>query len=234
MRSLPLNVNTSLVFPYVLIKRISVKDEWRSPLQHWCPSLKHAAFCIALAQWGPGLLWAQISTTGGPSTRTAGSPDFSWWKNRLPGGLELMGWCTAGVWMQHSQWKLWLGWQLQGRMLSLEVSLWSLPAFVGRKKGVWISAFSRMAATSAQGLPSPAALCLCRSWQAGVNWWLTSTAVSETLAWFCCSCMFFSLQLLDVVFSPKRGYCVHIKQRLKIESTHFWKKSAYDAEQCAR
>lgn len=46
--------------------------------------------------------------------------------------------------------------------------------------------------------------------------------------------MFFSLRLLDVVFSLKRGYCVHIKQQLKIESMHFWKKSAYDAERCAR
>lgn len=137
-------------------------------------------------------------------------------------------------------WSLQLGERLERGMLSLEVPLWSLLAFVGSQQlkgekaflalGIWAQAWlPPQLASAASEDPGP-----YRSWQTRMNWWLTSTIMSEMLVLFCCSCMFFNLYLFYVVFSLKRGSCVHVQQRMKMQSGCFWKKSLFGAVGCCR
>lgn len=71
----------------------------------------------------PKVLW--VCKTAGIESKPWGF--ILWWKSRVPKGTELVGSVELG-------WGLQLGERLERGMLSLEVPLWSLLAFVGSQQ----------------------------------------------------------------------------------------------------
>lgn len=150
-----ISTNTSLIFPSASQPmgsswRKSCADKFPEPLVPWdelCPA-PWAAPCAwdgafwsaAAAPWGLGIcqschLWRGLLAvlpkvlwlckTAGIENKPWGF--ILWWKSRVPKGTELVGSVELG-------WGLQLGERLERGMLSLEVPLWSLLAFVGSQQ----------------------------------------------------------------------------------------------------
>lgn len=168
------------------------------------------------------------------------NPGFSWWRSHFPRatgltgrvgfGLNIVGVCVPTV----LSWSWRLGEGLEGGMLSFEVPLWSLllllAADEGEKAFVALATEPKPGCWFHPGSLGPSCFWrygLYRSWQTRVNWWLSSTMMSETLVLFCYFCIFFNLELFCVVFSLQRGCCVRVQQRMKIGSRCFGKTSRW-------